>query len=93
MTLLRIDRGVDTGPVFGYFHVTPDAGESHVVTQHRVVLDHLDAVRDTLTRISEGAASPVETRGRRSAAWGQPWLTAYLRMRFRSRAERPALQP
>src|SRR5688572_9739672 len=46
MTLLRIDRGVDTGPVFGYFRVTPDPAESHVVTQHRVVLDHLDAIRD-----------------------------------------------
>ena len=50
MTLLRIDRGVDTGPVFGYFRVTPDARESHVVTQHRVVLEHLDAIRDTLLR-------------------------------------------
>jgi methionyl-tRNA formyltransferase len=93
MTLLRIDRGVDTGPVFGYFRVTPDQRESHVVTQHRAVLDHLDAIRDTLTRIAEGAATPIETRGRRSAAWGQPWMTAYLKMQLRLRAERPALQP
>ena len=93
MTLLRIDRGVDTGPVFGYFRVRPDPAESHVVTQHRVVLDHLDAIRDTLARIAQGTAAPIETGGRRSATWGQPWLTAYLRMRRRSRAERPALQP
>jgi len=93
MTLLRIDRGVDTGPVFGYFRIAPDPPESHVITQHRVVLDHLDGIRGVLTRIAEGRATAVDTRGRRSAAWGQPWLTAYLKMRLRSRAERPALQP
>jgi hypothetical protein len=93
MTLLRIDRGVDTGPVFGYFRVTPERDESHVVTQHRVVLDHLDGIRGTLLKIAAGTATPLETTGRRSAAWGQPWLTAYLKTRFRSRSERQALQP
>jgi hypothetical protein len=92
MTVLRIDRGVDTGPVFGYFRIVPDPRESHVITQHRVVLDRLDAIRDLLTRIEDGTATPLETGGRRSAAWGQPWLTAHLKMRLRSRAERPALQ-
>jgi formyl transferase-like protein len=92
MTLLKIDRGVDTGPVFGYFRVTPGPGESHIVTQHRTVLDNLDAIRATLQAVADGTAAPVETRGRRSAAWGQPWLTAYLKMRLRSRAERTALQ-
>jgi hypothetical protein len=97
MTLLRIDRGVDTGPVFGYFRVQSDpAHESHVVTQHRVVLDHLDAVRDKLLEIESGSAVPIETHGRQSAAWGQPWMTAYLRMRRGSRVnrgtERPILQ-
>lgn len=84
MTLLRIDRGVDTGPVFGYFRVTADPAESHVVTQQRVVLEHLDAIRDTLLEIETGAAVPIDTAGRRSATWGQPWLSAYLRMRRRS---------
>jgi hypothetical protein len=93
MTLLKIDRGVDTGPVFGYFRVTPERGESHVVTQHRVVLDHLDPIRDTLIDIGEGTATPLEIAGRRSATWGQPWLTAHLKTRLRSRAQRPVLQP
>jgi formyl transferase-like protein len=84
MTLLRIDRGVDTGPVFGYFRVAPDPDESHVVTQHRVVLDHLDAIRNKLLEIESGSAVPIDTAGRRSATWGQPWLSAYLRMRRRS---------
>src|SRR5205823_4725689 len=49
MTLLRIDKGVDTGPVYGYFHYAGDpATESHVVIQHRVVLDNLDALREKL---------------------------------------------
>jgi hypothetical protein len=96
MTLLRIDRGVDTGPVFGYFRVQADpTRESHVVTQHRVVLEHLDAIRDKLVEIAGGSAEPLLTNGRPSATWGQPWMTAYLRMRRgsgRRRAERPALQ-
>lgn len=81
MTLLRIDRGVDTGPVFGYFRVRSDRSESHVVTQHRVVLEHLDAIRDRLLAVAAGTAAPIDTAGRRSATWGQPWLSAYIRMR------------
>jgi len=90
MTMLRIDKGVDTGPVFGYFRVEADAAESHVVTQHRVVLDHLDAIRDKLLQIEAGAAVPLETTGRKSATWGQPWLTAYMRMRARQPVAHPA---
>jgi hypothetical protein len=85
MTMLRIDKGVDTGPVFGYFRVDADPADSHVVTQHRVVLDHLDAIRDRLLEIEAGTAAPIDTAGRRSAAWGQPWLSAYLKMRARAK--------
>ena len=81
MTLLRIDKGVDTGPVFGYFRVKAGRRESHVVTQHRVVTECLDAIRDTLIEIESGAAVPIDTSGRRSAEWGQPWLSAHVRMR------------
>jgi len=74
MTLLRIDTGVDTGPVYGYFRVDVDranAAESHVVTQHRVVLEHLDAIRDKLLEIEAGSAERIDTAGRRSATWGR----------------------
>jgi hypothetical protein len=85
MTLLRIDRGVDTGPVFGYFRVRcEDPSESHVVTQHRVVFEHLDAIRDRLLAVTAGTAAPIATNGRHSATWGQPWLSAYIKMRRRS---------
>jgi folate-dependent phosphoribosylglycinamide formyltransferase PurN len=87
MTLLRIDKGVDTGPVFGYFRVDSDVHESHVVTQHRVVTDHLDAIRNKLLEIEAGTAVPIDTRGRPSAAWGQPWLSSLLKMRARSTTE------
>jgi len=82
MTLLRVDSGVDTGPVFGYFRVHPTPGESPIVTEHRVVFDHLDAIRDTLQAIAAGNARPLPTTGRHSATWGQPWLSAYARMRW-----------
>jgi hypothetical protein len=82
-TLLRIDRGIDTGPVYGYYRVDVHPAESHVVLQHRAVLEHLDAIRERLLEIHGGVARPIDTTGRASAAWGQPWLTAYLRMRLR----------
>ena len=80
-TLLRIDRGVDTGPVFGYFRVDADPAESHVVTQHRSVLEHLDAIRNMLLDIAGGTAIAHDTTGRTSATWGQPWLSALIKMR------------
>jgi len=84
MTLLKIDRGVDTGPVYGYFRVDANPHESHIITQHRVVLDHLDAIRAKLQEIETGEAIPIDTAGRRSAEKGQPWLTALVRMRVRT---------
>jgi len=87
MTLLRIDKGIDTGPVFGYFRVDADPAESHVVTQHRAVLEHLDAIRDRLLEIEGGTAAPIDTTGRPSAAWGQPWLTAWIKSRAGLKSE------
>jgi hypothetical protein len=87
-TLLRVDRGVDSGPVYGYYRVDVQPLESHVVTEHRVVLEHLDAIRDRLLEIAAGTAKPIDTSGRASATWGQPWLTAYLKMRARGNVVR-----
>src|SRR5688500_2737520 len=80
MTLLRVDAGIDTGPV--YLHGTCDYDEvrdSHIVIQYRAVADNLEAIGRTLTAIARGEhVRPVPTAGRRSAAWGQPRLTDYL---------------
>lgn len=80
MTLLKIDDGVDTGPVYGYFHADFDeAAETHNMIQNRVVFDNLDALQSKFDEILVRTAPTIDTRGRPSRAWGQPWLTAYLR--------------
>jgi hypothetical protein len=87
MTLLRIDKGVDTGPVFGYFTYPYDErNESHIIIQHRVVFENLDAIASKLEEIYRGEAVPISTAGRDSAAWGQPWLTRYLAWKWSAEA-------
>jgi folate-dependent phosphoribosylglycinamide formyltransferase PurN len=82
MTLLAIDAGVDTGPVYGYYSYPFDERhESHVVIQYRVVLENLNALEARLTDIAHGLAQPLDTRGHASASWGQPWFTRYIRWR------------
>ena len=85
-TLLRIDAGVDTGPVFAYYRADIDERrESHVVIQHRVVFDNLPQIAADLRRIAAGEAQPLDVSGRESAAWGQPRLTDWLRWKRAAR--------
>jgi hypothetical protein len=92
MTLLRVDRGIDTGPVYGYFSYDFDAArESHVVIQWRMVFDNLDSLAGKLEQIHRGEAEPIRTEGRCSALWGQPWLSRYVR--YRSHAARLKRMP
>ncbi len=80
LTLLKIDRGVDTGPIFGYFSYPFDErAESHIVIQHRVMLENLPAIAERLRAIADGTATPISVAGRSSGEWGQPWLSQYLR--------------
>jgi folate-dependent phosphoribosylglycinamide formyltransferase PurN len=86
VTLLRIDEGVDTGPIYGYFTYPYDERqESHVVIQYRALLDNLDAVAARFAEIQAGEAKPIDTRGRASGEWGQPWLSRQLRWQRRAR--------
>jgi hypothetical protein len=86
MTLLRIDKGVDTGPVYGYFRPAFDeVTESHIVIQHRTVFDNLDEIRAKLEEIAGGQAGPLDTEGRESRVWGQPWLSKYLKWKKSAR--------
>ncbi len=88
MTLLKIDKGVDTGPVYGFYRCNYDElHESHNVIQDRVVFDNLDELRAKFEEILAGNAPTIDTRGRKSQAWGQPWLTAYLRWKRLARKE------
>jgi hypothetical protein len=89
LTLLRIDRGVDTGPVYGYFSCSFDeVRESHIVIMTRLVLENLDAIQRRLIDAIDGCVQPVDVSGRRSAAWGQPWLSCYLRWKSQARKKR-----
>lgn len=95
MTLLKVDEGVDTGNVFGYFTCDFDEiNESHHVIQYRTVLDNLDAIAEKFGSIEAGTATPIDTTGRASATWGQPWLTRqiYWSLRARWRKQNRATQ-
>jgi hypothetical protein len=86
MTLLKIDKGVDTGPIYGYYGCHYDeARESHNIIQNRVVFDNLDALRLKFEQILAGNAVTIDISGRNSQAWGQPWLSAYLRWKLAAR--------
>ena len=86
MTLLRVDAGVDTGAVYGYFTCAFDERhDSPTVIQERVVFDNLDAIRATFERVLAGAAQPIDTTGRASKSWGQPWMTSYARWKRHAR--------
>lgn len=85
-TLLRIDEGADTGPVYAYYRTEIDeASESHVVIQTRVVYDNLEQISRDLQSIYAGSLQPIDVTGRSSAAWGQPRLTDYLRWKRAAR--------
>jgi folate-dependent phosphoribosylglycinamide formyltransferase PurN len=91
VTLLKIDKGVDTGPVYGcYSYDFDEIRESHIVIMTRVVLDNLDAIRDKLMEIHAGTAKTLDTAGRRSAVWGQPWLSSYLQWKWQAKRRRYA---
>jgi folate-dependent phosphoribosylglycinamide formyltransferase PurN len=92
MTLLRVDKGVDTGAVYGYYTCNlDDASQSHIVIQHRVVFDNLDALRSKFEEIYSGRASTIDTSGRQSATWGQPWLTRQIMISRRLRKLREGI--
>lgn len=81
MTLLRVDTGIDTGPVYLQAGCAIDeVRESHTVIQYRAVLENLDAIGRILISLCRGEkVATVATEGRRSATWGQPRLSAYVR--------------
>jgi hypothetical protein len=91
LTLLKIDKGVDTGPVYGYYTYDLDeVRESHIVIMTRVVFENLDRIERKLLEIHGGMAERLDTSGRASAVWGQPWLTSYLRWKWNARRRQHA---
>ncbi len=90
MTLLRVDPGIDTGPIFLHAsYAFDEVEESHSIIQWRTVTENLGAVADILIALSRGeAVQPLCVEGRESAVWGQPQLTAYLRWKREARRRR-----
>jgi folate-dependent phosphoribosylglycinamide formyltransferase PurN len=88
MTLLKIDKGVDTGPVYLQAGCAIDEiAESHTVIQYRVVTENLERIAATLIDLHTGVkVEPISTAGRKSAAWGQPRLSDYLRWKRAARS-------
>ena len=83
-TLLKIDEGVDTGPIYGFYSYPFDKHtETPAVIHSRVVYDNLDKIQEKLLEVHEGRAESIDTSGRRSGVWGQPWLSRYLIYRRR----------
>lgn len=88
-TLLQIDKGVDTGPVYGYYSYDFDeVGESHIEIQNRSVIENLDQIAEKLHEVAAGEAERIDTTGRESDTWGQPWFSEYLRWKARARFDR-----
>ncbi|RPI54611.1 MAG: formyl transferase [Acidobacteria bacterium] len=89
MTLLKIDKGIDTGPVYLQAGcIVDEVAESHIVIQHRVVMENLDRIAATLIDLYNGVpVEPISIAGRKSAVWGQPRLTDYLRWKRAARAK------
>lgn len=86
MTLLRIDSGVDTGPIYGHFSYGYDeVRESHHVIQQRAVFDNLDKLQARLLDIYADRIEALDVRGRSSQTWGQPWLSRYLAWKHAAR--------
>ena len=90
MTLLRVDPGIDTGPIFLHgTYAFDEVEQSHSVIQYRTVIENLDAIGAVLTALCRGEdVKPVSVEGRESAVWGQPQLTAYLRWKWEARRKR-----
>jgi hypothetical protein len=93
MTLLRIDRGIDTGPVLLQATVPFDeVRESHHVIQGRVVFENLDRIGAALLAVARGQSPAwIDTTGRASNTWGQPRLTTYLRWKLAAYRDRRRL--
>ncbi|HEX6314732.1 MAG TPA: formyltransferase family protein [Gemmatimonadaceae bacterium] len=86
LTVLKIDKGIDSGPVLGYMQAAFDEfNDSHVIIQHKVLLDNLDAIRALLVEFVAGRVKPIDVTGRSSREWGQPWLSAWRRWKSRAR--------
>lgn len=82
VTLLQVDEGVDTGPIYAHYKCDWKLGESHFSYQNRAIVENLDGIASKLTEICRGEAIPVDVSNRESASWGHPRLSIYWRWKL-----------
>jgi folate-dependent phosphoribosylglycinamide formyltransferase PurN len=88
MTLLKMDIGVDAGPILlQCSYAYDEIKESPTVMQYRVVTENLDSIGEKLKAAWRGKAEPLPARKPKPGTWGQPWLSAYLRWKQAARQE------
>lgn len=82
-SLLRIDEGVDTGPVLaqGVAKTIDPSRENYSIMQHKAQLDGVPDVVAAMERLAAGEQPQVLTSGRVSGHYTHPGLTDYLRYR------------
>lgn len=86
MTLLRVDSGVDTGPILLQASYPYDeVNETHRVIQYRVILENLERITRCLIESVRRGIHPLNIEARTSNTWGQPWLSAYLKWKRAAR--------
>jgi folate-dependent phosphoribosylglycinamide formyltransferase PurN len=78
-SLISIDDGIDTGEIYaqGGTSFNPQEDE-HIYIQFKVVADNLNQIQDCIKSVVEESGESIDTRGRQSALWGMPKLTAWL---------------
>lgn len=80
-SLLRVDEGIDTGPVLAQGSCTcllpPE--DSHVTMQHVSHMDGTKYVADVLRQLERGEDPRVEMINRRSTNYTHPGITDYVR--------------
>jgi folate-dependent phosphoribosylglycinamide formyltransferase PurN len=82
LSVLKVDRGIDSGPVYGYFTSPIDeTSDSHIVMQTRLVVENLERIWELLASVMDGSALPLPVDGRSSRVWGQPRLSSYISWR------------
>lgn len=81
-SLIRIDRGIDTGEVVmqGSTDVDP-LHQSHIYMQHKSHINGLSKVVDVLRKLETGEYPRVSTEGRISKNYTHPGITDYLKLR------------
>lgn len=85
-TFLRIDEGVDTGPIYSQGGTEFDpVKDGHLYIQYKVVADNLDEIANALEGAISGDRAPLDVSGRESDVWGQPRLTDYLQWKRRAK--------